>query len=295
MTADWIAVDWGTTHLRAWAMTGAEIAASAESDDGMSRLAPDEFEPALLRLVGDWLGEGATRVTACGMVGARQGWAEAPYRPVPCTAAGGGTLPVLTHDARLDVRIIPGLSQDSPADVMRGEETQIAGFVAANPKFDGILCLPGTHTKWAHVSAEEVVSFRTFMTGEIFALLSSQSVLRHSLAAEDWDADAFADAVGEGLSRPESFAARAFSLRAEHLLHDQSATVSRSRLSGWLIGAELAAARPYWLGQPVALIGAPALCHLYAAALKSQGLEAPIADGDAMTLAGLAAVQLGRV
>lgn len=291
--AEWIAVDWGTSHLRAWAMKRAEIVASAQSDDGMGTLAPDQFEPALLRLVSDWLGDGPTRVIACGMVGSKQGWAEAPYRPVPCAPAGGGLVPALTHDDRLDVRIIPGVSQDNPADVMRGEETQIAGFVAANPKFDGILCLPGTHTKWAHISAEEIVSFRTFMTGEMFALLSRQSVLRHSLASDDMDADAFLEAVGEGLSRPESFAARAFSLRAEDLLHQQAAAIGRARLSGWLIGAELAATRPYWLGQQVALIGAPALCGLYAAALKAQGLDPAVADGDAMTLAGLASVGLG--
>ena len=58
---------------------------------------------------------------------------------------------------------------------MRGEETQIAGFLALNPKFDGVICLPGTHTKWVHISAGEIVSFRTFMTGEMFALLSQQS------------------------------------------------------------------------------------------------------------------------
>lgn len=293
---DWIALDWGTSHLRAWAMSGAEIRASAQSDDGMGRLDRDGFEPALLRLVGDWLdgaaGDGPMPVVACGMVGAKQGWVEAPYRPVPCTPAGGAPIRALVRDPRLDVRILPGLSQASPADVMRGEETQIAGFLAANPGFDGILCLPGTHTKWAHVSAGEVVSFRTFMTGELFALLTAQSVLRHSTGGEAMDQDAFSEAVDESLSRPESLAARAFSLRAEGLLHGLAPEIARARLSGWLIGMELAAARPYWLGQPVALIGAKALCGLYGRALKAQRLDPAIADGDAMTLAGLAAAHL---
>ncbi len=295
MSADWIAVDWGTSHLRAWAMRGAEIRTSAQSDDGMGGLDRAGFEPALLRLVEAWLGDAPMPVLACGMVGAKQGWAEAPYRAVPCPPAGAGqTIRPLTHDARLDVRIIPGLSQASPADVMRGEETQIAGFVAANPGFDGILCLPGTHTKWAHVSAGEVVSFRTFMTGEIFALLAGQSVLRHSVGGEAMDPAAFAEAVGDSLSRPENFAARTFSLRAEGLLHGLAPDIARARLSGWLIGAELAGSRPYWLGQQVALIGAPALCGLYAAALGEQGVTAQQADGDAMTLAGLVAAHLGK-
>ncbi len=295
MSDDWIAVDWGTSHLRAWAMTGPEIRASAHSEDGMGRLSPEAFEPALLKLVEPWLKpEGATPVVACGMVGARQGWVEAPYRPVPCAPAGGGLIRALVHDERLDVRIIPGLSQASPADVMRGEETQIAGFVAANPEYDGILCLPGTHTKWAHISAREVVSFRTFMSGELFALIAGQSVLRHSVTTEGFDGDAFLEAVSESLSRPESFAARAFSLRAEGLLAKLPADTARARLSGWLIGMELAAARPYWLGQPVVLIGAPALSQFYAQALEAQGLTPLTADGDAMTLAGLAAAHLGH-
>ncbi|MAQ84237.1 MAG: 2-keto-3-deoxy-galactonokinase [Maritimibacter sp.] len=295
MSDDWIAVDWGTSHLRAWAMTGPEIRASAHSDDGMGRLSPEAFEPALLALVEPWLRpDGATPVVACGMVGARQGWVEAPYRAVPCAPAGGnGMIRALVHDDRLDVRIIPGLSQASPADVMRGEETQIAGFVAANPDFDGILCLPGTHTKWAHISAKEIVSFRTFMSGEIFALIAGQSVLRHSVTTDGFDDDAFLEAVSESLSRPESFAARAFSLRAGSLLDGLAAETARARLSGWLIGMELAAARAYWLGQPVVLIGAPALSGLYAKALQAQGLTPVTADGDAMTLAGLAAAHLG--
>jgi len=74
------------------------------------------------------------------------------------------------------MHILPGLKQDKNPDVMRGEETQIAGFLAGNPDFDGVLCLPGTHTKWVHISAKEIVSFQTVMTGELFALLSQNSV-----------------------------------------------------------------------------------------------------------------------
>ena len=135
-------------------------------------------------------------VIACGMVGARQGWIEAPYSQVPCAPVGLSMIKPVVEDTRLDVSILPGLSQTDPADVMRGEETQIAGYLAENPGFDGVLCLPGTHTKWAHISAGEVVSFRTFMTGELFALVSSQSVLRHSVGA-GWDGPAYRSAVSD--------------------------------------------------------------------------------------------------
>ncbi len=290
MAANWIAVDWGTSNLRAWAMGEGEILAHGESPKGMGKLAPAEFEAALLELVSPWL-TGRTLVLACGMVGARQGWSEAKYRAVPCTPTDpAGLTTVATQDPRLDVRIAPGLSQDRPADVMRGEETQLAGALALHPNFDGVFCLPGTHSKWAQVSAGEVVSFQTYMTGELFALLSTQSVLRHSLTAEGWDDAAFDEGLSEALSRPDRIAARLFSLRAEGLLHGLTAPQARSRLSGLLIGIELAGAKPYWLGQEVKLIGAEALAASYARALSTQGLKTDRLDATACTLAGLSAL-----
>lgn len=295
MQADWIAADWGTSNLRVWAMAAdGRVLAEAGSDQGMGKLPPEGFEPALLRLVEPWLGPGVTPVIACGMVGARQGWVEARYRSVPCTPLDGDMLTAApVQDARLRVLIAPGLSQAQPADVMRGEETQIAGALALNPGFDGVLCLPGTHSKWAHVSAGEVVGFQTFMTGEMFDLLARQSVLRHGLQGADAAPDdaAFDAAVSDALSRPERLAARLFSLRAEGLLDGLAPATARARLSGLLIGAELAASRPYWLGQPVALVGSPRLSAAYARALAAQGVMARILDGTASTLAGLASLR----
>jgi 2-dehydro-3-deoxygalactonokinase len=287
---DWIAVDWGTSHLRAWAMGETGVLARAESDDGMGGLSRDGFEPALLALVADWLApDRATHAIACGMVGSRQGWVEAPYLAVPCPPLDPERLArAPCADPRLTVDVIPGLKQVAPVDVMRGEETQIAGFLALQPGFDGVLCLPGTHTKWVRISAGEVVSFQTFMTGEMFALLADHSVLRHSVAAEGWDDAAFAEAVADALSRPDRLAARLFTLRAEGLIAGLSPQTARARLSGALIGAELAAARPYWLGQSVAILGAPVLSQLYATALAAQGLTAAQQPAEEMTLAGLA-------
>jgi 2-dehydro-3-deoxygalactonokinase len=288
--ADWIAVDWGTSHLRAWAMAGDAVRAEAASDDGMGRLTRAQFEPALLRLIGPWLGAARMPVIACGMVGSRQGWVEAPYATVPCRPLPEALVAAPVTDPRIDVRVVPGLRQMEPADVMRGEETQIAGYLAVTPGFDGVICLPGTHSKWVHVSAGEVVSFRSFMTGEMFDLLSTASVLRHTVG-EGWDAEAYNNAVSDALSRPEAVAARLFSIRAEALLRGLDAGTARARLSGALIGLELAGARPYWLGQDVALIGAPKLSAIYAAALAAQGVTARVADGAAMTRAGLAAAR----
>lgn len=283
----WIAVDWGTSHLRAWLMRGdGSIMERRQSADGMGTLDRAGFEPALQTLCGDVL---PAPVLACGMVGSRQGWAEAPYATVPCVPPSAQTATVApTLQPGLSVRILPGVKQVSPADVMRGEETQIAGYLATNPGFDGVICLPGTHTKWAHISAGEIVSFRTAMTGEMFALLSTHSVLRHSVG-DGWDDAAFATGVDQAISRPEGLAAALFSLRAEGLLDGLDPDAARARLSGLLIGAELASMRPYWLGQQVAMIGAQALSQAYATALTAQGVPVAQARAEDMTLAGLTA------
>ncbi len=295
MTVEWIAVDWGTTNLRAFGMGREGLVAQAVSEDGMGRLDRDGFEPALLRLIGPWLSDTRTiEVVACGMVGSRQGWHEAPYRTVPCTPLDPGSLVAApTHDARIRVRIVPGLKQAQPADVMRGEETQIAGALAILPGFDGVICLPGTHSKWAHVSAGEVVSFQTYLTGELFALLSEASVLRHGMQGDGWDEAAFDAGVSDALSRPERIGARLFGIRAEGLIAGLGAAAARARLSGLLIGMELAAARPYWLGQAVVIVGSDRISMSYARALRMQGVEARLVKGSEAVLAGLGAARTG--
>jgi 2-dehydro-3-deoxygalactonokinase len=297
---DWIAVDWGTSALRVWAMRGGVPVAEAASDRGMGVLTREGFEPALMALVGSWLGDAPVEVVACGMVGSRQGWHEAPYRAVPCVPVDPGALvAVRALDARLGVRLVPGLKQGAPPDVMRGEEVQVAGALALEPGFDGVICLPGTHSKWVQVSAGEVVSFRTCMTGELYALLSQHSVLRHGMAGEGAavaaEADAAFDAaLSEALSRPEALAARLFGLRAEGLLAGLDPGLARARLSGLLIGIDLAATRVYWLGQPVLIVGAEGLALRYARALAAQGARPRVLPAAGATLAGLALARGGR-
>jgi 2-dehydro-3-deoxygalactonokinase len=285
ISPNWIALDWGTTHLRGWAMSaGNTVLAEAHSDRGMGKLTPSEFPAAFNALIQGWTPAPAI---ACGMVGARQGWIEAAYQKVPCAPLPQTFTKAPTNAA--SVHIIPGLSQARPADVMRGEETQIAGFLALNPGWDGVLCLPGTHTKWAEVSAGEVVSFQTCMTGDLFAAISGHTVLKHSVVSDGWDEAAFVAALTDTLSRPEALAARLFSLRAEGLLHGLDNANAKSRLSGLLIGAELAATRPYWLGRQIGVIGAGPVASAYVTALATQGAPATLADGPRVTLAGLTA------
>ncbi|KEP70576.1 2-keto-3-deoxy-galactonokinase [Thioclava dalianensis] len=279
---DWIAADWGTTYLRVWAMRGTDVLDHRSVRKGMGVVRPEEFGAVLEETIAGW---GPAPVMACGMVGSRQGWAEAPYVAAPC-AAKPQLVRVPDHAARA-VYIACGIRQDSPPDVMRGEETQIAGLLAFEPDFAGVVCLPGTHTKWVGVAQGQITGFRSCMTGEIFDLLSNQSVLRHTLSAQADDMDAFDAAVAEALDDPAGAYGALFALRAGGLLHDLSPREAASRLSGLLIGWELAATRSFWTGARVALIGSATLSPLYARALAGQGLQAETHAIDPVTLAGL--------
>lgn len=289
----WIAVDWGTSHLRVWRMQGHEATAVARSDQGMGRLAPEAFEPALLDLIGPWLvGVDHAQVLACGMVGARQGWIEAPYAMVPAVPGDpAAAVAVPVRDPRLDMRILPGLSQPDPPDVMRGEETQIAGMLLDRPDFDGLVCLPGTHSKWVRVARGRVERFQTFLTGELFALLSGQSVLRHSMPDEQWNDDAFAAGFAAARADAAALARSLFAIRAAGLLRDLPPGAARARLSGLLIGAEFAAMGGDALIRPVAVIGAGTIADLYRRAFGLAGIAATAIDGETATLRGLCAAR----
>ena len=287
----WIAIDWGSSNLRVWALNNNNaILDSILSNDGMLGLVSNEFEPLLLEKISKWgVGDANIPILCCGMVGAKQGWVEAPYASIPYNLMQeADNVKVSCSDDRLNVRILGGLRQDNPADVMRGEETQIRGFLSIFSNFDGIICLPGTHTKWVHVSAGEVISFRTFMSGELFDLLSKYSVLKHSVKSDDWNDKEFRSAVSESISNPQKIFSDFFKLRADHLLKQVEQSELRSKLSGYIIGAELAGAKPYWVGQNVVILGNDNLSKIYKTALEGQGIFAQEIDATECTLNGLA-------
>ena len=295
---DWIGADWGTSNLRVWAFdAGGHVLAKVSSPQGMGRLSPGDFEPHLLSLVDTWIPKSNNSkipVLVCGMAGARQGWHEAGYRDVPCApATSEGLAPVITANRQVTVSIIPGLAQRDPPDVMRGEETQIAGLVSTGIR-DAIVCLPGTHSKWVTLENGAITGFQTFMTGELFSILGEYSILRHSMQAgsDSTHCAAYIAAVRELFEAPENLTSALFSIRAAGLAGEGSiADAGSERLSGMLIGAELAATRYRWRGKDVHLAGEEALCARYGRALGEVGAKFSIHDGEALTLAGLKLVR----
>lgn len=297
---EWIAVDWGTSSVRAWGIAADEsVLFSAASDRGMGRLAAGEYPDVLAALTAGHLESAGPQrdVMICGMAGARQGWAEAPYLDVPVTLddlLSGAVAPVPAV-GRLSPRILPGLCErrKGAEDVMRGEETQLLGLAALLPGFDGIVALPGTHCKWVRLSGRRVEGFSSAMTGEVFEILRLHSVLRHSLAGESDDAErarGTTEGLGDGMDAPEKLLSRLFRVRSVALLSRATPSWCAGYLSGLLVGTDIGAQRVSLTGQ-TAVIGAPGLSRLYGEGLKMIGIEAQAVDATAAVLAGLTAAR----
>lgn len=287
----WIAVDWGTSNLRVWAMDDADkVLAEERSEQGMNAVKPGDFPAILSALLGDWdVLDGP--IVCCGMIGARQGWTEAPYREVRCPPLASDTLVRGQSAQGLSVWIVPGLCQREPGyDVMRGEETQIAGFIAKNPGWSGFLCMPGTHTKWVRVHEGQVLWFHTYMSGEIFSLLSCQSVLRHSVN-QQWDEDAFRHTVADIIAERQSTGF--FDIRTSQLLGATGLDSGRARLSAKIIGAEIVTHKTDLTQNPVAVIGSGQMAQAYKTAIGLLSEDVALFDETPLTLAGLAMARRG--
>jgi 2-dehydro-3-deoxygalactonokinase len=294
-----LALDWGTTRLRAFLMAAdGRILATHESPQGLGALAGQgaaAFEAALQTLCADWPLDGLPAI-AGGMVGAVGGWREAPYRDCPAALAtlADPALAVQVDCARVRggrLTLLPGLRWLPPApelpDVMRGEEVQIAGALALQPALeaDSWLLLPGTHAKWARVRDGRVLHFSTHMTGELYALLRRQSLLARLMPAEDAAADA-ADPHGAGWLAGLAQAARArpgdlghalFGARTLGLSNRLPSAELPGYLSGLLIGQELRCGLQALTADPapLVLIGEAALCARYADALRQLAPQQP--------------------
>jgi 2-dehydro-3-deoxygalactonokinase len=172
---------------------------------------------------------------------------------------------------------------------MRGEEVQIFGALQLSGRDSATLVLPGTHSKWAHVDSGRVVHFQTFMTGEVYALMSQHSILGKTLdLSGDFDAATFLQGVDQS-QQAGSVLHRLFAVRTLGLFDRLSAAQLPSYLSGLLIGEEL---RTQALGAdsaPVILIGSDTLTQRYSLALQHLGLACQ-SHGAEATWAGLHAL-----
>ena len=282
-----VAIDWGTSVARAWCLDASGgITARRDVALGVKHVRDGNFEAALAKLL-DALPIGLAPRVACGMIGSRQGWVEAPY--VDCPASLTALSDHLVEVPLGSLAIVPGVATRDAAglpDVMRGEETQLLGAVGADES--GVLAvLPGTHSKWARVEHGRIVDFTTFMTGELYAVLIDHSMLGRIAGHEPGrlSREAFSQGVARGLDEGELshdlFGARTLALYGELASEDVA-----DWLSGLLIGREIRGARAWALRAGidpsiVRIIGSDALAERYDLALGDAGVLARRASQDA--------------
>ena len=283
-----IAVDWGTTNRRAWRIEGGAVADEFEDGRGVLSVEKAHF-PATVAEIQGRLGDHP--MLMAGMIGSNRGWVEAPY--VPCPAGLDEVASALAWAEQGRAAIVPGLAHRHPPDVMRGEEVQILGAVAARmiPK-DALVCHPGTHNKWVTLKGGRIERFRTVMTGEMFSLLQKHSILSDLLTDDMVVDDAFCDGVRRGLDG-DALTAELFSVRAGVLLGERRRQDATDFTSGLLIGADVGSSLDRGEGD-IFVMGGPNLTRLYAAALGLAGRRSIEIDGEAAFLAGIQAIA-GRI
>jgi 2-dehydro-3-deoxygalactonokinase len=295
-----IAVDWGSSNLRAVQMDAkGQILARRDFTHGVLQVPPGEFERVFEQCLGDWVSEPQTLCLVSGMAASRQGWHEVPY--CSCPAGLTDLIPALRwlrprlaliaglHTVHADTGITVSAGQD---DVMRGEEIQIFGALALTQLTRAVLILPGTHSKWANVQDARVQGFRTFMTGELYALLSQHSILARTLMpSADLDEPVFEAAVQLAQQGP-GVLAHMFGTRTSALFDRLPPAQQASHLSGVLIGEELRAmAHEGHEDCELLVVGSQELTRRYRLALKQLSRPCRVIHDEATWAGHLALAQ----
>jgi 2-dehydro-3-deoxygalactonokinase len=290
---EWVMVDWGTTSLRGALLNAqGEVLQERAFAQGILSVPAGGFAAVFAQRFGDWMSQPHRRCLISGMAGSRQGWQEAPYCPCPA-----GFAEIAAHLLWLQpgrIALVPGLScvaQDAlhTPDVMRGEEVQIWGALQLAKRHSATLVLPGTHSKWVRVANGRVTDFKTYMTGEVFALLSQHSILAKTLDLNGaFEAATFLQGVDHS-QQGASLLHTLFAVRTLGLFERLSAAALPSYLSGLLIGEELRGQAVSPPAGPVLLIGSEALTLRYTLALQHLNIASQ-SFGAQATWAGLFAL-----
>ncbi len=285
-----IAVDWGTSNFRAFRLNAeGAILSRRSSPQGILRVDDGNFEEAFRAEIGDWLAEGETKVLLCGMIGSRQGWVEAEYLPCPVGISDLANALLTVPFSGAEVRLVPGVIGPDAAGVpelLRGEETAAMGMLDACGG-EGLVCFPGTHSKWIELGDRKIQSFTTFMTGEIYSAVRDCTILGRMMTG---NSPISTTAFLEGVSRSSEAGGllhHLFGVRTLALMGQLREVESASYLSGLLIGHEVRAAMSG--KSAVHLVGTAMLCGLYAHAINACGGQATVEGEDAAAL-GLAAI-----
>ena len=283
----WVALDWGTSNFRAYLMENNNVIDQVSTQEGMKFVDQKEFENTLVKNITPWKKKfDINIVVASGMVGAKQGWIEVPYINSPCDIRNLNfkTLNILDD---INIHILSGVSQSNPSDVMRGEETQIAGFLFNNIGFNGSICLPGTHSKWVNLNSYDIKKFTSFLTGELYEIVKKYSILKHSLNTTRLEDEIVKSAANLIIENPSLISNKLFEIRAENLLKNSNKTSNNSKLVGYLLGVELSGSRTYWEDKDLVIIGSSNLNKYYKLILNGRSKSIQLFNSNDMVLNGL--------
>lgn len=290
--------DWGTSvcrlYLCAWNGHSLDILDRLKGKGIKNNADP---ESSFFALCEHWFERvGPAPVYLIGTVGADIGWHTTSYVSCP-TDQQQLFLQASKFSARnIQFTILPGLSCTNIhglPDIMRGEETQIFGFLANThaPQQERLICLPGTHTKWAWLNEGEIKGFVTSPVGELYDMLNHHSVLLGNVSASSWCNASFETGLQTGLNPTSNLLHTLFATRAMQVLNQQAHAEAASYLSGLLVGADVKAAmQDFHLFSEVTLIGSAHICSLYVAALEKLKINAHQIDSETATLNGLQAI-----
>ena len=284
MPGPFIAIDWGTSNRREYLIEGGQVLGRSRDQRGILEMDGRGYDEALAAIRED---HGAWPVLIAGMAGSNRGWREAPYVDAPADAAAIAARLLWLEPGR--TAIVPGVAWRDPAapNVMRGEEVQLLGAVAAGlAPPTALLAQPGTHNKWVEMTDGAIGRFSTAMTGELFALLRDHSILSRQLGGEITAGPAFLDGVRDGAAKP--LTAALFGARAGTLLGYRADADVADYVSGLLIGADVAGADVR--GRDAYLLADSALGALYATAVAELGGSPHRVDTLAAFVAGMALI-----
>ncbi len=285
-TNDWIAIDWGTTNFRAYLIKNNCVVKKIVTNDGIKNIKKKNFENILIRKLGikNNLNVKIT-ILSCGMIGSKQGWFDTGYIN-NLNLNSKNLTKIKTKNKNLNFYIVKGILQKKPLDVIRGEETQILGYLSLFKKFTGYICLPGTHSKWIKINKGKLINFKTFMTGEMYEIITENSILKHSILENKINFKVFDNSLLLALHNEFNIFENLFEIRSRYLLTNKK-YFPRSEILGYLIGSEIKSNLKNIRRSNIVIIGSKSNSRIYSRALKTINIKNRSFDSSEMTVEGL--------
>ena len=283
---DWIAIDWGTSNFRAWFIKKDKVLKEINKPHGIKNILSKNFEDILVTNIE--LPKKNSRkinIISCGMIGSKNGWCDTGYAR-NLSLKKKNLVKINTKNKNLNFYIVRGLSQKKPYDVIRGEETQVLGYLHRNKKFTGFICLPGTHSKWIKIKKGKLINFKTYMTGELFEVISKNSILKHSMNDKKINKNIFENSVILSQKKNFNLFDNLFEFRSRNLL-SKKRYYPKSELLAYLIGNEIKSNISNIKGCKIIIIGSDYNSNLYSNAMQILKIKNTIVDSKDITITGL--------